>query len=98
MSMYTPDLSACKNIPLWFAKTLEFADWPDRATLAPPVASESDARISWTKTCMHSAAARARRRIEFRVASAYEECHHWSMAALRGLRSQQSAKTIDNAL
>eukprot|EP00959_Pyramimonas_sp_CCMP1952_P055114 1152263-Pyramimonas_sp.AAC.1 len=97
ISMYTPDQSECKNIPLWLAKSPEFADALDRLLLAPPAAEESTARLAWAKSCAHSAATCARQRIKLRLASSYEECHHWCMAAPRGLRLQY-VRMIDNAL
>eukprot|EP00959_Pyramimonas_sp_CCMP1952_P336062 7036786-Pyramimonas_sp.AAC.1 len=68
ISMCTPDKSECKNIPLWLAKSPGFADELDRLLSTPPADDGSAVRLAWTKECMHSAAARARRRIKHRVA------------------------------
>eukprot|EP00959_Pyramimonas_sp_CCMP1952_P230877 4826157-Pyramimonas_sp.AAC.1 len=78
-----PAASTISMYPLGLAKAPEFAEGLDRVLLAPPTAAESDARLAWAKACVHSAAARARRRTELRFASTCEECHR-SVAERQG--------------
>eukprot|EP00959_Pyramimonas_sp_CCMP1952_P034158 715837-Pyramimonas_sp.AAC.2 len=96
VATYRPDPTESKHIPLWLAKSPEFAEGLDRLFLSPPAAAAGSALLAWAIDCMQVAAARARRHIKLRQATTSEECHHWSMAALRGLRLQE-VQLIDNA-